>query len=243
MKAAISVVALIVLAACGKDSTGGNSGPYRCLGDPLPTSAPANIMVTGVVTHGVIAPGPDSGATVTAYQIGNATPLALTTTAANGTFSVNPATGGVPLDGYLQVSKTGYVTTFAYPPAPLAANAQQSVVIVTATEFNNIAGALGITQDPSKGFIALVVEDCDGTPIAGATVTTNPAGTYRYNAGGFPSNSASSTSADGIAYVFNVTAGNVVVMAQGGGHTLRSHTVAANTTGIVLTAITPGPVQ
>ena len=232
---------LAAAAACGKDSNNPDTGPYACLGDPLPTTAPANITVSGIVTKGVISPAPDSGATITAYKTGNATPLAQTTSATNGSFSMFPATGSVPLDGYLQVSHTGFITTFAYPPAPLAANAEQSIVLVTTSEFNALSFAAGVTQDGAKGFIALVVENCDGAPIQGATVTTNPAGTYRYNAGGVPSDTATRTASDGIAYIFNVTPGNVIVQAQGGGHTLRAHTVAAGTTGIVLTAITPGP--
>jgi hypothetical protein len=152
------------------------------------------------------------------------------------------STGGTPVDGYLQISNTGYITTYAYPPAPLAANATESGILVTTSEFANLSTVANVTQDPSKGFIAVVVEDCAGAPIAGATISTNPAaGTIRYNSGGFPSSSATSTAADGIAYAFNVTAGDVIVSATGGGHTLRAHTVAARTDGIILTAVTPGP--
>jgi hypothetical protein len=234
--------ALVV--ACGKDNgSNPNTGPYACLGDPLPTTAPATITVTGTVTQGVISPAAGGDAAVTAYRTGNATPLATTTTAANGTFTLTISTGGTPVDGYLQITKTGYITTFAYPPAPLAANATESAIIVTTTEFGGLSQAAGVTQDPTKGFIALVVENCDGAAIAGATVSSTPAGTYKYNADGLPSSTATVTAADGIAYIFNVTAGDAVVSANGGGHTLRSHTVAANTTGIVLTAVTPGPVQ
>lgn len=233
---------VLVIAACGKDSNNPDTGPYACLGDPLPTTAPTTITVTGTVTQGVISPAPSADAAVTAYRTGNASPLATTTTAANGTFTLTISTGGTPVDGYLQIAKTGYITTFAYPPAPLAANATESPIIVTTTEFNGLSQAAGVTQDGQKGFIAVVAENCDGAAISGATVSTNPAGTYKYNAGGLPSNSATSTSTDGIAYVFNVGPGDVIVQAQGGGHTLRAHTVAAGTTGIVLTAITPGPV-
>ena len=239
-----AAVSAVLFAACGKDNgSNPNTGPYACLGDPLPTTAPANVTVTGIVTKGVISPAPDSGATITAYRTGNATPLGQTTSAANGSFTLNPATGGTPIDGFLQVEHTGFITTFAYPAEPLAANSAQSVVLVTTTEFNALSFAAGVTQDAGKGFIAVVVENCDGDPVAGATVTTNPAGTYRYNAGGVPSDSATATAADGIAYVFNVGPGDVVVQAQGGGHTLRAHTVNASTSGIVLTAITPGPAQ
>jgi hypothetical protein len=237
----VSILALA--AACGKDSPSNpNTGAYACLGQALPTTAPSSITVNGTVTQGVITPAPSSGATVTAYRTGNASPLATTTTAANGTYTLSISTGGTPVDGYLQISNTGYITTYAYPPAPLAANATESGILVTTSEFANLSTVANVTQDPSKGFIAVVVEDCAGAPIAGATISTNPAaGTIRYNSGGFPSSSATSTAADGIAYAFNVTAGDVIVSATGGGHTLRAHTVAARTDGIILTAVTPGP--
>ena len=237
----VSILALA--AACGKDSPSNpNTGAYACLGQPLPTTAPSTVTVSGTVTQGVIGPVASSGATVTAYRTGNAAPLATTTTAANGTFTLTIGTGGTPIDGYLQISKTGYITTYAYPPAPLAANATESGILVTTSEFGTLSNVASVTQDPAKGFIAVVVEDCNGAPIAGATITTNPAaGTIRYNSGGFPSSSATSTAVDGIAYAFNVTAGDVIVSAMGGGHTLRAHTVAARTDGIILTAVTPGP--
>jgi hypothetical protein len=235
---------LAFAAACGKDSTSGtpNTGPYGCLGQALPTTAPTTITVTGTITHGVISPAPDSGATVTAYRTGNVTPLATTTTAANGTFTLNIGTGGTPVDGYLKIEKTGYITTYAYPPAPLAANESESAIIVTTSEFATLSNVASVSQDPAKGFIAVVVEDCTGAAIAGATISTTPAaGTIRYNSGGIPSSSATSTAADGIGYAFNVTAGDVVVAAQTTGHVLRAHTVAARTDGITLTAVTPGP--
>mgnify|MGYP000721106327 CR=1 FL=1 len=42
--------------------------------------------------------------------------------------------------------------------------------------------------------------------------------------------------ADGVAYVLNVTAGDVVVMASAGGHALRQHTVNARADVVTLTA-------
>src|SRR5207237_1440136 len=59
------------------------------------------------------------------------------------------------------------------------------------------------------GFIAVVVTDCAGNPLPGATVSSNPAGSVYYNAGGAPSSTATSTATDGIAYIFDFVAGNV----------------------------------
>jgi uncharacterized protein YegP (UPF0339 family) len=61
----------------------------------------------------------------------------------------------------------------------------------------------------------------------------------KYNAAGAPSAAATSTAADGVAYVFNVAAGNVTVMATANGHTLRQHVVNARANVITLTEIQP----
>ncbi len=81
--------------------------------------------------------------------------------------------------------------------------------------------------------------NCAGTPIAGATVTSSPAGQVRYNAGGAPSSTANATADDGVAYIANVAAGNVTIQASAGGHTLRSHIVNARANAITLTQIQP----
>jgi hypothetical protein len=44
-----------------------------------------------------------------------------------------------------------------------------------------------------------------------------------------------------VAYVFNVTAGDVVVNADSGSKTLRAHTVNARADVVTLTAVRPGP--
>jgi hypothetical protein len=57
----------------------------------------------------------------------------------------------------------------------------------------------------------------------------------------YASSSATSTAADGVAYILNVDAGNVQIGASAAGHTLRAHTVNAPADALVITAITPGP--
>lgn len=240
----VGLPALLLFAACGKDSTGnggGNTGPYRCLGDPLPTTATATVTVNGTITHSVLTPAPDSGAKVRAFKTGTVAALDSATTGANGLYSITLTTGGTPVDGYIQVTKSGYLDTYGYPAQPLTANATQSVLLLTSSEFTTLSGFAGATHVAGKSTIAVVVQNCDGQPIAGAMVTSTPAGTVRYNSSGAPSSSATSTSADGVAYILNVDAGDVQVSASGGGHTLRAHTVNARADALVITAITPGP--
>ena len=121
----------------------------------------------------------------------------------------------------------------------LAADAVNNVLLITSSEFAFLAGLVGVTPVAGDGFIGVIVNDCQGNPIAGATVTTTPAGTYRYNSGSTPSSTATSTSADGVAYVANVTAGNVTVQANASGHALRQHIVNARADAVTLTEIQP----
>jgi hypothetical protein len=88
-------------------------------------------------------------------------------------------------------------------------------------------------QDPAKGGIGVLVTDCLGNPLAGAVVTTNPAGTqvlYR-NAAGEPDPTATATGPDGIGIVFNVPPGNVVVDAGYQSYDMRQHTILVKTIG------------
>jgi hypothetical protein len=227
------------LAACGSDSSGPGAG-FECIGQPLPTTAPALVNLTGTVRSNVLSPVPVVGAFVYAFRSGDTTHLAGDTTDTPGRYSADITTGGTPVDGYLAVSDSGHhINTYAYPPVPLASSGTQDVLMISSTEFTILAGAAGVTPVAGDGFIGIVVKNCAGTPIQGATVTSNPPGTVRYNVGGVPSASAVSTNTDGVAYIANVTAGNVTVQASAGGNTLRQHVVNARANAITLTEIRP----
>jgi len=226
------------LAACSSGSTGPGAG-FECLGQPLPTTAPATISVSGRITQNFTSPTALRGAYIFAFRTGDTTTLAADTSDTSGAYSVSFTTGGVPVNGYIRVTDSTHLTTYAYPAVPLAASDTTNVFMATASEFSFLAAAAGITPVAGDGFIGVIVKDCAGTPIAGATVSSSPAGQVRYNAGGVPSSTATSTGTDGVAYIANVTAGNDTVQATGGGHTLRQHVVNARANAITLTEIQP----
>jgi len=228
----------IAVAACGGDS-GGPALGFECVNDPLPTTAPALIQVDGQILGNAFSPAPVSGAIVTAFKTGVAESLAVDTSNTLGFYAVSISTGNTPVNGYLRVTASGKVDTYAYPARPLAGNLMTNVLMPTQGELDFLALAVRVTQSPSDGFIGVVVKDCTGSPVAGATVSTNPGGTVKYNSAGAPSSSATSTADDGVAYVFNVPAGNVTVRANGGGETLREHAVNARAGKVTLTEIQP----
>jgi hypothetical protein len=227
------------LAACSSDSSGPTAG-FECLGQALPTTAPPLVNVSGMVTANVLSPGPVPHAFVYGFRTGDTTHLAGDTTNTPGQYSVAIPTGGTPVNGYLAISDSGHhIDTYAYPAVPLAADVTENVLMVSSSEFSLLAASAGITPVAGDGFIGVVVRNCQGTPVGGATVTSSPAGTVRYNAGGLPSSTATFTAADGIAYIANVVPGNVMVQATASGHTLRQHTVNARADAITLTEIQP----
>jgi hypothetical protein len=228
----------VSLAACS-DSNAPLAG-FQCLGDTLPTTAPALINVTGQIKSNALSPTVLAGVEVLATHTGTDT-LAADTSDTPGFYSLSITTGGTPVSGYLRMTKSGFLPTYAYPARPLVADAVDNVLMITSSELTFLGTAVSVTQTAGNGFIGVIVKDCDGNNLSGATVSINPPGSssVRYNAGSTPSASATSTSADGVAYVFNVTPGNVTVQASSHGHALRAHVVNARADAVTLTEIQP----
>jgi len=230
----------IVIVACGGDSSGPAAG-FECVGDALPTQAPALVNVSGQILGNFLSPGPISNAIVTAFRVGVADSIAIDTSTTPGFYALSITTGGTPVNGYVRVTHSGQVDTYAYPSRPLAGDLTTNVLMPTQSELDFLAVAVGVTQSGSNGLIGVVVKDCNGADVEGATVSITPAGSsvVHYNAAGAPSQTATSTSTDGVAYVFNVPAGDVTVKANGGGVALRQHVVNARAGKVTLTEIQP----
>ena len=226
------------LAACSSDSSGPAAG-FECLGQALPTTAPATISVSGRITQNFLSPTALRGAYIFAFRTGATDTLAADTSDTPGNYDVSFATGGTPVNGYIRVTDSTHITTYAYPAVPLATSDTQNVFMATPSEFSFLASAAGIAPVAGDGFIGLVVTNCAGAPLAGATVTSTPAGAVLYNAAGVPSSSAKSTAADGVAYIANLPAGNVTLQATASGHALRQHVVNAHADAITLTQMQP----
>jgi hypothetical protein len=88
-----------------------------------------------------------------------------------------------------------------------------------------------------KGSIAMEVLDAAGMPVTGATISTTPAGTYRY--GNPPVQGNTATIADGIAADLNAPPGPVDVSATKTGTTFHSHTVKVFADSFTTTIVQP----
>jgi hypothetical protein len=227
------------LAACGGDD--GSSATADA-----PPSAPPMITVSGNASSvGIGGKTPEQGVVIAAYKTSDENAaVAMTTTDASGNYSLTLTTDGTALDGYLKATKTGFVETYLYPPAPLAADFDMAAINMLSPD--NYSAVYTLTQDSQTadtGIVGILVVDSSNATVGGATVSSSPASLYRYNgsAGGLPTkmSSAMATQTDGLAYMLNVPPGDVTVSAAKTGLTFKSHTIKARANQLVTTIIQP----
>jgi hypothetical protein len=264
---------ILALAACGSDSGGGadasvvdavanpdvrmydaNPNPFYCNGQPQPTTAPAMVTISGSIQEiANLSTEPLPGSTIKAYKTSDDTQVGMSTSDANGSWSMSLPTGGVPLEGYLvghhdPVTKPNntvstYIDTYLYSPYALAADNGQGVILMLTSgdmgTLHLLAQLAGTTQQAGKGMVGLVVADCNGKALKGAVVTSEPAATPIYDNGSIPDTTATATGTDGRAYLFNLPAGDVTVHATYNGMTFYAHAVKARADVVTTTAIEP----
>jgi len=210
-----------------------------CLGTSLPDTAPDPLTITGTVYNPGI-PGITNdtlivGADVESFLRGDeTTPIATATSTTGGAFVLSASNGSqTPVNAYVRTTESGYWSTYLYPPTPVFENQTGvQVVMTTNTQAGLLQNLTGVTIDPEKGWVSVLVLDCNGDPVEGATVTSSPAAgdTAYQDAGGVPSTSASATSASGVALLFNVPVGDVELDATVSGMILRANTVQVHAT-------------
>lgn len=215
-----------------------------CLGDPLPTEAANPVALSGgVFTIDLDGQSPLEGAIVEVRRASNDRVLddnAPGGTPADGTYSLTARTRGNPLLAYLHASADEVVPTRLYPPLPVTGDL---TMIPIPTFSPLIVNFLSPDQDPENGIILIIVLDCSGQPVQGATVTSTPeAGAVVYaDDTGVPDDAATATGAQGLAYLLNVPAGAVAVNATASGEALLEHEVSSVPDEITTTVVLPGP--
>lgn len=225
------------LIACGGSGDDGTKMP-----DAKPVSA--TVTVTGTASSvGISGKQAEAGVLVAAYANSDEnTVVAMATTDASGNYSLTITTNGTALDGFLKATKASFKDTYLYPPDPLSADfSGASINMVTSGTYGALYSFAQVSQTAGQATIAMIVSD--GTnPVAGATVSSSPAGTYRYNgSNGLPANmnNAMATSTDGIGYILNVAPGQVTVSGAKSGSTFRSHAVKARADVLTTTLVIP----
>jgi len=237
MRFTIASAAFILLSACGDDGGGGG-------GDVDAPNVPAMITLSGTASEKGLNTQMLSGVTIGAYRNSDPnTAVATTMSDASGNYTFAITTNGMPLDGYLKANLAGYIDTYLYPPKPLVADfSAASIYMITTETRDALSGALcGSAQMDANGAVAVLVEDATSTPVAGASISSQPAAAkYCYNgSNGFPDKMATATVADGIGYMLNLPPGEVTVAASKSGSTFFSHKVNARAGVLTTTLIQP----
>jgi hypothetical protein len=227
---------LLLFSACGDDGGGGGGGT-----PDAPSNVPAMVTISGTTAEKSTSTTMLSGVMIAAYRNSDPnTPVVMTTSDAQGNYTLSIPTNGMALDGYVKATYTGLIDTYLYPPRALVADfSGASIYMVSTSTRDLLSGTLcGALQDNAKGVVAVLVVDAAMTPIAGATVSSSPAAAkYCYNSGGFPNKTATMTDTDGIAYMINLPAGDVTVMAAKSGLNFPSHKVNARAGTLTTTPI------
>jgi hypothetical protein len=205
-------------------------GPFTCLGAPRPTTAKPIVSVHGTVVEPANQM-PLAGASV-AFQAGQMTTLFTATTDSSGSFSFSFNTSGTPADGLdLMVSASGRVTAYTYPSRPVTDDIEADPAPLTTVEAMALGSGAGVQIDASHGAAVVTIEDCNGSALAGAVVSTSPAGAVRYFNGENPSMTATETDNGGLVLVAQLPPGLVTFSTTVQGKQLpdRHFTVVANT--------------
>ena len=230
--------ALLGFAACGDDG-----GKTADIDAPVVSQ---NVTVKGIASEVTVSGRtPTAGVMVSAFKEGGTASIVTATTDAAGAYTLVIPTDGMPLDGYLIGKLAGKKDTYLYPPRPISADLPSApVLILTQATFDAAATIAQTPQVAGMGWVGIQVFDSANMAVAGVVVTSSPAGTVRYNSAGpngLPSKTATSTAADGIAYIFSVAPGTVTISASGGTGNLsyHSHTVNARPDQVTTTLIQP----
>jgi hypothetical protein len=225
---------------------------FSCLNNTAPTTAPATVTVSGTaqeITLQGMTPtiSPSAGVAVKACKgncTGSTNNLGTTTSAANGDYATGAlTTGGTPLDGFLDATKTGDRRTLLFPPNPLNMNlANAPLLMFNAQAFGLLNQFLlsPMQDDTANGIIGIAVTDCMNTPITtGATVVVKQNG-VEVTGGQTLDLGALAAQAAGTYMVTNVPAGPSEVSATVNGMTMRAHTVTSVAGATTATSIRPG---
>jgi hypothetical protein len=162
-----ALVTLVALAACsipdkhglgddaqvqdGSKTDGTTDGrpvdvAFACLGQPLPTTAPAMFTISGQSTSlSVSGTQVLAGVTLNGYVAGQPTAIITLTTDASGNYSVAVPSGGVPVDGRIVATMGSYLTANVYPSRPFDSDTIVSVTMITAGTMTLASNTAGVS--------------------------------------------------------------------------------------------------
>lgn len=193
----------------------GPTGPFACLGHPFGTTAPQLITISGTCIAG-LNNNPVAGASVSGFLRGGTTALVTVTSDANGNFAAQVPTNGNALDGFIRASappSVGYLPTELWPRHPFDADTTVRIQFLSQTDLSQLYSIGAANYDSTQGTVIAQIVDCNGQPVAGATLVLNigSANTrIEYaDSNGLPSTNLMATTANGIVYVFSISGSGI----------------------------------
>jgi len=236
-------VLLLAVVGCGADDAGPDQLPllqadelatptqparydFTCYGQALPVRA-ADPILLDAFNYDSYAIDPLADAIVDLVAIEGDVILDRAISDAGGGLSFEVETKGKPLDHYTRTERDGFVTSYHYMSGPLVEDEQnRALPLLPPAWRDELAGYAGVELDPTTGIVEVIVTDCLGMRVEGATVAFEPAGdTVAYWDLTFTEASATVTTDNGHAWAFNVPAGDVEATITLGDRTWRSRPV------------------
>ena len=227
-------IALFLIAACGggggNSTDGGGSGSNKPADARVfldaPPNVPAMITIAGTaLDSGANTSVPLAGVAIALLKTSDDSMLATATSGADGKYSLPVTTNGLVVDAYITATKSGYAPAATFPAAPFQADTSTADSNLV-TSGNYAALSIFSGQTTGMGFAVVAILDANQMPVQGATVSSTPAGTYKYMQNNTPSGTVS-TDTDGAAFFVNLTPGMVTVSASKSGSVFKSHSIKA----------------
>jgi hypothetical protein len=169
------------------DVTVDSSGDTVC-GQPLPTSAPPVLSISGEIKPYPTALGGLAVTPVELWQEGASAPH---TTAQSGDsnnginqYAISVPTSGTPLRGYVRVDASlEFLDAYWFPATPLASDV---IVPYSLQIVFRDARIWGFTDnlhleiaDQNVGYVEVLAMDCNGNSLVGASISVAPAGSEK----------------------------------------------------------------
>jgi len=184
-----ALVVVVLAAGCGDHQIAVDAPlppppEIDCIGRPPPTVAndPSVVDVTTRLDPGG---GPNPGVAVEIRALPDDAIVASGTSDAQAHLSLSLPSGGHPLVADVHYTKPTYLGGNWFFPAysPLVSRSIYPDLDTLATETDRVMAA-GATYDPTKGALAIIVEDCARHGLAGVSITLEPASGFEAEADG-----------------------------------------------------------
>ncbi|MCU0686753.1 MAG: hypothetical protein MUF34_31650 [Polyangiaceae bacterium] len=172
-----------------------------------------------------------------------------TTTDGEGRARLLVPTDGPPLgagfSGYLMIEAPGYLSVVRTFSRPLVDDLSELALINLLDGIERVATLVGASQDPALGTLLVINNDCQGRPVANATVSASEGDTalqFYYTVDGLPVVGATSTDGGGQALLFNAPARSFVVRVsnEGVGQTAE-FSVSVRAGALTVVGVLPDP--